>query len=158
MDVLLVKLPGGMLAPLDDESADQLKKIKSHHVLECKLKRNRKPEFHRRFFKLLDIGFDAWTEVAPEVTYRGQAILPNRERFREDITILAGYYEATFNLRGEVRMKAKSISFASMDQDEFEGLYSAVIDVLLRNVLTQVGYTEQSLREHVDRVLSFDRG
>ena len=54
-------------------------------------------------------------------------------------------------------MEAKSISFASMDELEFTTLYSKTIDTILSRVLTDGRITEQALRDHVDRVLAFDR-
>jgi hypothetical protein len=40
----------------------------------------------------------------------------NFDQFRKDLTILAGYYESTINLRGEVRLIAKSLNFSAMGQ------------------------------------------
>ena len=78
----------------------------------------------------------------------------NAERFRKDITILAGYHEMTYRLNGDVRVEAKSISFGSMQEDEFEKLYSACIDVIINKVCTQ--YTEYELRKQVeDLILEF---
>lgn len=92
----------------------------------------RNPLFHRKFFALLDIGFDAWQ---PELTHNGVVVAKNKEQFREDVTILAGYYVQTWTLTGEMRLRAMSISFASMDDHDFESLYSGVANVLLSNVL-----------------------
>lgn len=97
----------------------------------------RNPRFHRKFFALLDVGFDAWEPNRVRKSYKGRAMEKNREQFREDITILAGFYEQTFDLKGRMVIRAKSISFAKMDDVEFERLYSAVIDVLLREVCTR---------------------
>jgi hypothetical protein len=156
MDLLLMKASDGRLGPINDEGAELLKKIKPGYVIECRITRKRNSTFHRRFFKLLDVAFDAYEETAPHVEYHGVRVLPNRDRFRKDIIILAGFYEPTFNIKGELRMEPKSISFASMDQDEFEHLYSAVLNVVLTRILSARGYSEESLRAHVDRVLSFD--
>lgn len=153
----MTKTLDGRLAPLNEQEADELKKIKVGHIVECKIIRKRNPEFHRRFFALLQVGFDVWSESAPRVEHHGQQVLPNFERFREEVTVLAGYYEPVFNLKGELRLQPRSISFAHMDQDDFEGLFSQVINVLLRNVLSAGRWTEESLREHVERVLAFDR-
>lgn len=156
MDILMTKTQGGLLAPLSEEYGDELRKIPAGHVVECKITRKRNPQFHRKFFALLAVGFDAWVETAKPVEYQGVAVLPTRDRFRKDVTILAGYYEPTFNVKGEIRLEPKSISFANMSEDEFEALYSSVINVLLTRILTARGYSAESLREHVDRVLSFD--
>ena len=58
-----------------------------------------------------------------------------------------------FNLNGEVRYKAKSISFARMNQETFEKLYSAVITVVLQRVLSN--YPRQDLEHVGGEVLKF---
>lgn len=101
-------------------------------LVEMTIPRNAK--FHRKFFALLNLGFDSWEPSRKNKRYKGREIAKNFEQFREDITILAGYYVQTFDLKGRMTLKAQSISFANMDDVEFERLYSAVVDVLLREV------------------------
>lgn len=102
----------------------------------------RNSKYHRRFFVLLSVGFDAWEPGRKRKTYKGHPVEKNFEQFREEVTILAGYYEQTFDLRGRMQLKAKSISFAKMEQPEFEALYGAVAQVLLSHVLTN--YTDRA--------------
>lgn len=108
--------------------------------------------FHKKFFALLTVGFEAWH---PALEHNGLKVQKDFERFREDVTILAGYYTRTWGLDGRMRLDAQSISFAHMEEPEFEKLYSRVIDVLLDKVLTNY-----KSREEVDavvmRILEFD--
>lgn len=97
----------------------------------------RNGKFHRKFFVLLEIGFDAWTPPRKRRSYKGHPVQKNFETFREEITIAAGFYEQTFDMRGRLKLKAKSISFAKMEEPEFEQVYSAVADVLLGGVLVR---------------------
>lgn len=106
----------------------------------------RNSRFHRKFFALLRLGFDAWTPE--EVPHAGAPAEKQFDRFRRDVTILAGYFDRVFGVDGSMRLEARSISFASMDDAEFEQLYSAVADVLLQRVL--VNYQG---RAEVDRVV-----
>ena len=112
----------------------------------------RNPRFHRKFFALLNIGFEAWE---PTLTHEGHVVEKDFEQFRVDVTILAGHYVQTWTLDGEMRLRAKSISFASMDDAEFERVYSSVADVLLSRVLTN--YTDRAeldrVVEHIMRML-----
>lgn len=111
----------------------------------------RNPAFHRKFFALLNIGFDAWE---PSLTHAGEVVEKDFEQFREDVTILAGHYIQTWTLDGEMRLRAKSISFAGMDDQEFEKVYSSVADVLLGRVLRN--YKDRAeLDAVVDRMLGF---
>ena len=77
----------------------------------------------------------------------------NFDRFRKDIIVLAGYYDATYRLNGDTRIEAKSISFGSMSEDEFEKLYSACVDVILQYVCTQ--YDGKMLDEVVEQAMAF---
>jgi hypothetical protein len=114
----------------------------------------RNGKYHRKFFAMLDVGFDAWEPDRVRKSYKGRPMEKNREQFREDIIILAGFYEQTFDLKGRLRIRAKSMSFANMDDVEFEQLYSAVSTVLLRDVLkTYKGRDE--LDQVVDRIMGF---
>lgn len=110
--------------------------------------------FHRKFFVLLDVGYDAWDPNRVRKSYKGLAVEKSREQFREDITILAGYYEQTFNLKGEMRVRARSISFANMDDVEFERLYQSVVTVLLREVCHTYRDREE-LDQVVDQIMRF---
>ena len=98
----------------------------------------RNPLFHKKMFALLNTGFEAWEPARSRYHYDGRPIEKNFDRFREQVLIMAGYYKQVFSLRGDrMEFVADSISFANMDQPEFETLYSAVIDVLLREVCTR---------------------
>lgn len=114
----------------------------------------RNPRFHRKFFALLNLGFEAWEPPRKRKTYKGIPVLKNFDKFRRDVTILAGYYVQTFGLDGRMELDAQSISFASMDDVEFEKLYSAVADVLLARVFSTYAGREE-LDEIVDRIVGF---
>ena len=114
----------------------------------------RNSKFHRKFFALLAVGFDAWEPARKRKSYKGIAMEKNPEQFREDIIILAGFYEQTFDLRGKMILRAKSMKFAKIDNEEFENLYQAVVTVLLREVCHH--YKDRAeLDSVVDRVIGF---
>ena len=114
----------------------------------------RNGKFHRKFMALLNVGFDMWEPKRKRKSYKGMAIEKNFDQFREDITILAGFYEQTFNIKGEMKLRAKSISFANMEDDEFEELYQSVVTVLLREVCTKYAGRAE-LDQVVNRVMEF---
>lgn len=157
MDVTLIKLASGALMPYDDESAEQVRKIRTGSLVHAKATRVRNYEFHKKFFALIGLAYDIWVETVPKMEYKGQPVQPNKTRFRKDATILAGFYTSTVSLKGDVRLDAKSISFASMDESEFEKLFSSFINVILTKILTNGQLTEQQIRDHVDRVMQFDQ-
>lgn len=151
MKIFLTKLNGG-LYPANEEAEEYLKKIPLHDWVTADIVRPRNIGFHRKWFALLHVGFEAWEPE--EKTFRNMPVQKQFERFRKDVTIAAGYYDPVVNLKGEVRAEAKSISFGSMSEDDFEKLYSNTINVLLQYVLKN--YHEDEVRELVDYILSFD--
>jgi hypothetical protein len=70
----------------------------------------------------------------------------NFERFRQDMTILAGYFDRVPRIDGTIDIVAQSISFAKMTQDTFDELYFATVDAVLKWVLR--AYTREDL-DHV---------
>jgi hypothetical protein len=113
-----------------------IKGLSAGEVVKFTFKKIRNGKYHRKFFALLNFAYDAWEPDRVRQKYKGMAVQKNFERFRSDVTIAAGYYEQTFDLDGNMKLEAKSISFAKMDDIEFEKLYSAVANVILSKVLT----------------------
>ena len=149
--IVLTKAAGGALVPIDQQAIDFLSKLKTGAGVTVEIKRHRNPAHHRKFFALLNLAYDAWEPT--EATYKGEVVGKNFVQFRNDITVMAGHYERAINLRGEVRLTAKSISFASMEQDEFDALYSATVNVILAKILTN--YTRDDIDNVVAQILGF---
>jgi len=154
-ELVMIRQPGGALVPATDEDAEALRKIKAGAAVRVEVKQIRNYKFLQKWMTLVKFAFDLWVERIPPKEYRGQPVKPNFDRFRKDLTILSGHYTATYNARGEVRLEAKSVSFANMAEDEFERLYSDTIDVVLQKILTGTKLTEEQLRNHVDAVLAY---
>ena len=158
MEAFFTKLPNASFIPASEDDAALLSKVKAGETVKLILTRPRNIKFHRKFFALMQLAFDYWE---PPKHGEGSAFADkmtverNFDRFRYDVTILAGYYDATYRLNGDVRLEAKSISFGSMSEDDFEKLYSKVIDVISNRVCTK--FSEYELRKQVeDMVLGFD--
>lgn len=138
---------GDTLVPAHDSDLEQIKRLPKLQPLRVSVKRMRNVQFHRKYFALLNLAFDYWE---PE----NQVGEKNFDRFRKDIIILCGFYEQYIRLDGSTRLQAKSISFASMDEDEFEDLYSKTIDVIIKYVMTN--YSGDQLRSIVEQVEEYD--
>lgn len=154
-EIICIRQPGGALIPATDEDADALRKIKAGDAVRVDVKRIRNYRFHKKFFALVKYAFDIWSETVPAQEYKGQPVKPDFDRFRRDLIILTGRFDAVYSARGEVRVEAKSIAFANMSEDEFEQLYSDTIDVILNKILAGGRMTEDQLRAHVDNVLRY---
>lgn len=151
MEAHFVKTGPHHLQPASEGDAVLLTKIKTGETVKLKLTRVRNVQFHRKFFALLNFGFDYWQPEPMEI--EGIVAEKNFERFRKDVIVLAGFYEPNYRLNGDVRFEAKSISFGSMSEDEFEKLYSACVDVILNKVCTQ--FTGKMLKQVVDQAMAF---
>ncbi|MBE9515944.1 MAG: DUF1367 family protein [Proteobacteria bacterium] len=145
-EAYLMKTPGGYVVDRGD-----VPNVKIGEVIKGNFTKPRNYKFLQKYFALLDIAFDAWEPEEKE--YNGEVAEKNRDRFRHDIAILTGFYNATYNINGELRLEAKSISFASMNEEDFEKLYNATVDLLLKRILTN--YTKDDVNTVVDSISGF---
>jgi hypothetical protein len=145
------KVPNGFVPMFDMSEPGIFERINNGDVVAAKLQKPRNIQYHRKFFALLNIGFEAWEP--PQAQYKGVQAGKSFGRFRSDVIVQAGYYEVVVNLKGDVRVEPKSISFGSMDDIEFNAVYNAVINVILQQVLTS--YTRENLDEVIEEIIRF---
>jgi len=137
MNIYLTKTQAGFV-PSDVETEEWAKKVKAGAVISADFRRVRNPAFHRKFMALLNVGFDNCD--VPGMIF---------DRFRKDVTILAGYHHTVVRLDKSVRVEADSISFAKMEEDDFEKLYNQTINVLLKHV-----YNLEMSKEELDNIVN----
>lgn len=118
MKVHLRKNYDGSFLPADQEAAEWAIKIKTGEVVYATFKKLRNYEFHKKYFGLISIAFQNQEEFV------------NQEFLRKIMQIKAGYFDPILFEETVYRIP-KSISFGSMDHEEFEQLYSSVLDVIL---------------------------
>lgn len=151
----LIKQPGGLLRAANESDAERLNKIKNGRLITADIVQVRNPAFHRKFFALLNFAYEYWEP--PVLEYKGLKSEKSFERFRKEVTVLAGHYTVTTDLRGNVKLEPKSISFASMDDTEFEQLYRDVFEILWKFVLSRVeGMTRDAAEHAMLELLRFD--
>lgn len=155
MDVLCRRVPGGF-APESDEEAAKLQKLKAGASVRVTVTQEMNAKFRRKWWALAQYAFGLWSETMPDMEYRGQEVQPNFERFRKDLTILAGRFHPVWTIKGEMRVEADSISWARMNDEAFEAFYSATINAVLSKIVNHTKLNEADLRAHVERVMSFD--
>lgn len=156
MEILLIKAPQGFLFPQDDIEAEKISRFKVGAVIRCDVAQMRNYLFHRKFFALLRVGYDAFEP--PMTEYKGFPVQKDVDQFREDCIIAAGFYTMTTTIKGNVRLRAKSISFARMSQEVFERLYSNVADVLLQKILrhySRAALDSVVMQNMVNQVIGF---
>ncbi|PHM52510.1 DUF1367 family protein [Xenorhabdus sp. KK7.4] len=132
MEIQMVKSPGGVFVPAFEHDLPRLTKFKNGEMYTADIKLTRNPAFHRKMFAFFKFCFEHWAADKAGLDCMDEH--SQFTRFRKDLTILAGFYEQTVRLNGEIRTEAKSLSYANMEPDEFERCYSAMINAALRHI------------------------
>jgi hypothetical protein len=152
MEIILIKRDHALI-PANDIEAEKLNHWQAGTPLKVKVTKPRNYEFHKKWFALVQLAYESWEPKPLEPDkFKGVAPEKNFDQFRKDLTILAGYYTATYRLDGSTRIEAKSISFGSMNEYEFAELYSSTVDVILKRVLTT--YTKEDLDRVIGEILN----
>ena len=146
MKLSLLKTITGLI-PADPESEEQYRKLKQGGVVTAEIKQIRNPQFLRKYFALLNLGFDQWEP--DKIDCKHGVPQKNFDRFRKDVAILCGHYHLVIRLNGEVRIEADSISFANMTEETFEKLYNSTINVFLKHI-----YDSEMTREKIENIVN----
>lgn len=131
----MVKLPGGVLSPANDDIAEDLKSLKNDGLYEVEIKKKINPLLHRKTFSFFTFCFNYW--CAEHGLKKYSVASAQFEEFREFLTIKAGHCEMVFNIQNpeEFTLRAKSISYAKFDDDIERGkFFSALINAALEIV------------------------
>ena len=150
MDLILTKTMAG-LVPADQPTADYLQKVKLGAVIRGEFKKVRNPAFHRKGFALLSMAYDWWEPG--EINSKYGTPERNFDRFRKDLTILAGFFHVEIRVDGTTRIEADSLSFGSMDDETFERVFNELINVVLKTIVPHM--KKEELDAAVQRVLDF---
>jgi hypothetical protein len=152
MHIALLKTMAGFI-PADPKTDEFYRKLKLGTTIHSDFKQMRNAAFHRKAFALFNLAFEYWEPG--EVSSKYGTPEKNFDRFRKDLTILAGHYHNVIRLDGTVRVEADSLSFGSMSQETFEELYNNVLDVILKRIPVLSDMTKEEIDELVNKVLAF---
>lgn len=151
----MLKSPGGALVPFDEDEGEKTRRWKTGAVVRGEFAEMRNGAFFRKWWTLAKLAYEMWQDGLPAQQYKGVDVRPEFDRFRKDLTIMAGHFTPVFAANGEMRLEAKSISWAKMKEPTFEKLYSETINVILAKILKHKNMTERDLRDAVDSVLRY---
>ncbi|EMX0145562.1 DUF1367 family protein [Salmonella enterica] len=195
-ELQLIKQSSGILIPATPETSDILQsKIKLGAVLVAEFRQVRNPAFHRRFFALLNLGFEYWEptggaissnerklvtgyakylasfggsetalldaaeqyleQVASRRITNGISLCKSFDAYRAWVIVEAGHFDAIELPDGTLRKHPRSVSFANMDEVEFQRLYKAALDVLWRWVLSKSFSNQSEAENAAAQLLSF---
>ena len=103
----LVKHPGGVFSPANDIDLERLQRFKTGETYTADIKLTRHPSFHRKVMAFFGFRFQNWCANRAGLEHMDQH--SQFDRFRKDLTILAGFYVQTVRLNGDIRTEAKSL-------------------------------------------------
>lgn len=134
MKVNFVKQPGGVLLPASEVESERLKRLKSGIVYEVDIKGGEKRNrgYHGKIFLFMTFCFQYWDGHNTDFQY--QCEKAQFDSFRKNLTIASGYFDWVVGLNGEPMMQARSLSYDSMEQEEFEQCANAMINAAMATV------------------------
>lgn len=125
MDIYCRVTPYG-LVPLYDSDHDLKLRLRVGSTVRCRVTLPRNYEFHKKFFALVRLTYDNLPLPLVE-RWNVHSTDDMLRRFKRDL----GYFTAIVNDRGEREIEYKSISFAAMDEEEFERFYNGSVNLVL---------------------------
>jgi hypothetical protein len=120
----LFKIDGSetrVLMPAYEADEEVFLSLKAENHYKCDIRRARNPDHHRKGFALIKLIFDS------QEKYR------TIEDLLVELKLQTGWYREHIRSNGELIYVPKSISFADMDQLEFEAFYETLIDVAIQH-------------------------
>lgn len=150
MELCVRKTPAG-LAPVRDQDLEWYESAGNDEHYLGNLKKLRNPRFFRKWWAMVNFAFEHWEPKGVETKYGTPE--KNLDRFRKDLTILAGYYDVTYKIDGTPVLTAQSISWGNMDEEEFHKFYRATFNAISKHIFSH--YTPEQLREVEQALFNF---
>lgn len=129
MEILLRRDFGPVLRPCDEAGESALKRIGQGKIVACNVKQPRNVQHHRLFFALMSKVFE------------NQTYFKTVEQLVTALKIAIGHTDTIQTKRGTYTIP-KSISFAAMDQGEFDTFYENSVQFVLTEVIPGLGRAE----------------
>ena len=112
----------GVLRPVDEAGEEILRHVGQGEIVAVEMKRPRNVAHHRKFFAMLSIVLE------------NQSYYKSVEDILDVCKIRIGHVRTVQTKDGEVKIP-ESISFASMDQDAFNGFYNRACGWVVTEVI-----------------------
>ncbi len=142
MDILCRVTAAG-LVPMYDSDYDEKQRLREGETVMCTIRKPRNYEFHKKFFALVRLAFNN----LPEHLVR-MLNIRSEEDMLDAYKLELGLYTLVWHGRRPV-VKLGSISFAAMDETEFQKFYNRCVDITLTTFLR--GLSRQDLIEEVEQ-------
>ena len=132
------------LVPMYDSDYEEKKRLKLGDKVLCTIKKPRNYEFHKKFFALVRLTY----QNLPEWMEQDLGV-HSEEDMLTSMKLDLGLADIVY-INGRPIVKTGSISFASMDNTEFEQFYNRCVDLVLKRYLC--GTDKQAL---LDEIINF---
>jgi len=142
------------LIPINDEGITYLYRRKVGDVLKCEVSQERNLGYHKKLFSLFKTVHDALPDPEP-IMFRGEMLQPQKtlDMTRKWLTVQAGFYDVFATPKGEIRVEAKSLKFNKMSPEDFDELYSKIIDVSLK--VLPSSWSEEELERVALQIINY---
>lgn len=141
MQIEMVKNAGGVFVPAFDHDLPRLTKFKNGEMYTADIKLTRNPAFHRKMFAFFNFCFAHW--AAERAGYEFTDEYTQKKEFRNNLTILAGFFDVVTTIKGETKVRAKSLAYGNMEPDEFERCYNAMVNAAIKHLFGRT--TDQNI-------------
>lgn len=138
------------LYPADEAGEALVQKLGQGEMVEVEIRRKRNLQHHRLYWALLSL---VWQQLDDRAKY------PTVEELHAEVKIVTGHYDRRDIVVEGKRypvLVPKSISFAAMDQDEFEQFFTRVCDWVAKDVLP--GVRQEDLRHELSVMVGAEIG
>ncbi len=123
----------------DDEARAILSTIKMGEAVTVEVKKARNIKHHRLYWKLM------------EVVFHNQEYYRSKEELSDAFKLAVGHSETMRGPKGSLYQKPKSISFAKMDQAQFNEFFNKAVNFMCSDVIP--GLNSSDLINEVHEIL-----
>lgn len=109
------------LVPSGHHDQTEFDKLRQGSEYKVDARKARNPDHHRKGFALINLIFDS------------QEKYTTIEHLLTELKLRVGWYEEHVRMNGEMVLIPKSISFADMDQTQFEEFYDRVTQIAIED-------------------------
>lgn len=133
----------GHLVPANSQSAELLAGLPNDKWMLATIRMPRNVKHHRKYWALM------------QAVFPHQSVWPTMKSFQRAMKKALGHGEWVASADGRKEFIEESISFANMDQSEFEQFYARAVEVILTKVLPNVD--SEDLEREVAEILKGNR-
>lgn len=153
-EIILEKAAQNVLVPVEPAGILLLQKWRIGDGIRCEVAKVRNYQFLKKFMAMINTAFALWEP--PVCEWAGVQAGKDIDTFREQVTITAGFHYVVVDIRGHAKVRAKSISFANMEEAEFDRVYAAVFHVCWQILMRQSSHwTPAALDEAIANLEAF---